>query len=157
MSTDELRFRSAVEDDLPAVIELLADDYLGAQRELVGTEVHERYRSAFAELHESGHDVIVAERVGPDGPRLVGCVQYMVLPGLAVRGAKRAQVEGVRIATELRGGGLGRQLLEHVIARAAADGCDLVQLSVHESRSDARRFYESLGFEPSHVGFKLSL
>lgn len=157
MTFEGLRFRSAVEDDLPAIVALLADDYLGATRERTGAGLHERYRIAFTDLRDAGHDVIVAELDGLNGPRLVGCAQYVILPGLAVRGAKRAQVEGVRIAGDLRGGGLGRRLLDHLVARAGSDGCDVMQLSVHESRSDARRFYESMGFVASHVGYKLAL
>jgi hypothetical protein len=33
----------------------------------------------------------------------------------------------------------------------------LVQLTSDASRTDAHRFYQRLGFEPTHVGFKLTL
>jgi ribosomal protein S18 acetylase RimI-like enzyme len=36
-------------------------------------------------------------------------------------------------------------------------GCVLVQLNTHKSRVDAVRFYETLGFEATHEGFKLAL
>lgn len=36
-------------------------------------------------------------------------------------------------------------------------GADLVQLTSDATRTDARRFYERLGFVASHVGFKLPL
>jgi len=36
-------------------------------------------------------------------------------------------------------------------------GCRLAQLTTNRSRPDARRFYESLGFEASHEGMKLTL
>jgi hypothetical protein len=32
-----------------------------------------------------------------------------------------------------------------------------VQLTSNRVREDAHRFYESLGFTPSHVGYKLAL
>jgi hypothetical protein len=32
-----------------------------------------------------------------------------------------------------------------------------VQLTSNNARSDAHRFYERLGFVPSHVGFKMLL
>ncbi|NUM43970.1 MAG: GNAT family N-acetyltransferase, partial [Anaerolineales bacterium] len=32
-----------------------------------------------------------------------------------------------------------------------------VQLTTHASRADAHRFYQRLGFVPSHVGMKLHL
>ena len=34
-------------------------------------------------------------------------------------------------------------------------GCQLVQLTSDNTRTDAHRFYERLGFTASHVGFKL--
>jgi hypothetical protein len=44
-----------------------------------------------------------------------------------------------------------------VIDRARARGCTLVQLTSNKSRTEAHRFYGSLGFERSHDGFKLKL
>jgi GNAT superfamily N-acetyltransferase len=43
------------------------------------------------------------------------------------------------------------------IERARTLGCRLVQLTSDRTRVDALRFYERLGFVPSHVGMKLSL
>ena len=34
---------------------------------------------------------------------------------------------------------------------------DLVQLTSDRSRTDAHRFYERLGFQATHLGFKLKL
>ena len=39
----------------------------------------------------------------------------------------------------------------------SARGCALVQLTSDKARTDAHRFYERLGFTPSHEGFKLLL
>jgi GNAT superfamily N-acetyltransferase len=43
------------------------------------------------------------------------------------------------------------------IERARALGCYRVQLTSNRVREDAHRFYERLGFVPSHVGYKLML
>ena len=43
------------------------------------------------------------------------------------------------------------------IEQARALGCYRVQLTSNEVRHDAHRFYEHLGFTPSHRGFKLAL
>ena len=43
------------------------------------------------------------------------------------------------------------------VARAAALGCYRIQLTSNTARPDAHRFYERLGFVPSHVGFKMRL
>jgi GNAT superfamily N-acetyltransferase len=69
----------------------------------------------------------------------------------------RGQIEGVRIAADRRGDGLGRQMFEWAIAECRARGCGLVQLTTDKQRPEARRFYESLGFVASHEGMKLPL
>ena len=47
--------------------------------------------------------------------------------------------------------------MEWVLARARERGCRLVQLTTNAARTDARRFYERLGFQASHIGMKLYL
>lgn len=47
--------------------------------------------------------------------------------------------------------------MEWVAERARGRGCRLVQLTSNKTRTDAHRFYESLGYLKSHDGFKLHL
>lgn len=148
-------FREAEEADLPAIVALLADDALGATRERLEDPLPACYREAFARMREAGgHKLIVAVDAGG---AIVGCLQLMLLPGLARQGMIRAQIEAVRIAAPLRGRGLGGRLILDAVARARAAGCGLVQLTSDRSRGDAHRFYERLGFTASHVGFKMML
>ena len=53
--------------------------------------------------------------------------------------------------------GSGAMLVADAVDRARSRGCYRVQLTSNLARSDAHRFYERLGFVPSHVGFKLRL
>ena len=48
-------------------------------------------------------------------------------------------------------------MILHAMDECRRRGCELVQLTTDASRLDARRFYEDLGFVPSHIGMKLSL
>jgi GNAT superfamily N-acetyltransferase len=66
-------------------------------------------------------------------------------------------IEAVRVRTDRRGGGLGRQLMTYAIERARDRGCRMVQLTTDKRRTDAHRFYERLGFVASHEGMKLKL
>lgn len=148
------QFRDAVAADLPAVVRLMADDHFGTAREAPADTVDPRYAAAFAAiLALPGWAVILAEEEGA----VVGCLQFMVLPHLSHTGTPRAQVESVRVASDRRGGGIGTALLQAAVSRARAAGCGIVQLTSHASRDEARRFYQRLGFTPSHTGFKLSL
>lgn len=88
---------------------------------------------------------------------MVGTLQLTVVPGLSRRGATRSIVEGVRIHAAERGSGLGTRLIEWAIEESRRQNCQLVQLTSDNTRTDAHRFYERLGFTASHVGFKLAL
>ena len=57
----------------------------------------------------------------------------------------------------MRGQGIGGQMIEFCIAEAKGRGLARVQLISNAKRKDAHRFYERLGFEQSHLGFKMAL
>ncbi len=92
----------------------------------------------------------------PEGA-VVATMQLTFLPGLARRGATRMQIEAVRVDESLRGNGLGSAMIRWAVAEAGLRGASLVQLTSDNTRSDAHRFYERLGFVQSHAGFKLAL
>jgi GNAT superfamily N-acetyltransferase len=144
--------RRAERADVPAIVALIAADQIGATRD--GGEV-EPYERAFAAIDSDPAHLLVAvtDAVG----EVVGTLQLTFIPGLARRGALRAQIEAVRVDRRLRGRGLGQALFEWAIAEARRRGCALVQLTTDKRRTDAHRFYGRLGFTASHEGFKLRL
>lgn len=147
-----MKMRRAVAEDIPAIVELLADDGLGRGRETVADLTP--YRRAFEVLDRDPAQLLAVAEL--DGV-IVGTLQLTVIPGLAQRGRTRGLVEAVRVASGRRGQGLGEELMRWVIGEAKRRGCSLVQLTSNASRADAHRFYERLGFTPSHVGFKLEI
>lgn len=148
----EVTFREAVRADLPAVIALLADDVLGKARDF--TAVDEAYEKAFADISaDPRNQLIVAEQDGD----IVGCLQITYIPGLGRHGSERSLIESVRIRSDRRGQGLGRDLMAWAIDQARQRGCALVQLTTDKTRTDAHRFYLGLGFVASHEGMKLAL
>jgi len=149
-----LKMRLATAEDLPAIVHLLADDFLGQQREDLSEPLNENYINAFKEIDaDANNELIVAELDGKD----IGTLQLTFTPSLSYRGSKRCTVESVRVDTSLRGKGIGREMMLWVIERAKEKGCISMQLTSHKDREDAHRFYEQLGFAKSHVGMKLSL
>lgn len=148
----DLDIRPAALTDLPAVVAMLADDPLGAERE--SPDDLAPYRSAFRRLADDPNQHLV---VAVRDARVVGTLQLTIVPGLSRRGATRSIIEGVRIHADERGTGLGTQLIQWAVDESRRQGCRLVQLTSDASRSDAHRFYERLGFSASHVGFKLAL
>lgn len=148
----EIVFRAARKEDLPRIVALLADDPLGSARDDASLPLDERYAAAFDTLSRDSNQLMaVAELEGA----VIGCLQLSFIPGLARMGAWRGQIEGVRIAAPHRGKGLGREFFDWAIGQCRNRNCALVQLSTDVTRPDAKRFYESLGFEASHVGMKL--
>ncbi len=146
-------FRVATRDDVAAIIDLFRDDYLGQGRE--NPDDMAAYLIAFDGIeNEPNNDIIVGE--DEDGT-IVATYQLTCIAGLALAATRRAQVEGVRVASHLRGQGIGEAMFQDVEARARAAGCGLVQLTMNQTRKDAHRFYERIGFVASHTGFKRPL
>ncbi|TKD70011.1 GNAT family N-acetyltransferase [Pseudalkalibacillus hwajinpoensis] len=147
-----MNFRKATEEDLNAIVRLLVDDELGSEREKYREPVPLEYVEAFTAIEEQvGNQIIVAS----EGQEIIACLQLTIIPGLARRGLKRAQIEAVRVYKNYRGKGIGEDLFKEAISIAKAERCGLVQLTTDKIRSDAHRFYERLGFTASHEGMKL--
>lgn len=149
-----IRYRRATVDDVPAIVQMLADDALGATRERAESPLPQSYYDAFEAINRDPNiELIVAD----SGGVVIGTVQLTYMPGLSRQGMWRALIEAVRVVSSERGKGIGAEMIRETIARARARGCGLVQLTSDRSREDAQRFYERLGFKRTHVGMKLSL
>ena len=147
--------REAGPDDVRAIVELLAADQLGASRDgAAGPDELAPYLRAFAAIDADPAHVLV---VAVDGGQVIATMQLSFLPGLARRGALRAQIEAVRVRADRRGDGLGEAMIRWAVQEARRRGCALVQLTSDKTRTDAHRFYARLGFTASHEGYKLRL
>ena len=146
-----IRFRDAERDDVPAIVALLADDRLGAARESADMA---RYLAAFDAMAREGGNTIV---VGEAESAVVATYQITFISGLSLAATRRAQIESVRVAREARGQGIGRAMFAEAEARARASGCGLMQLTMNAGRTESAKFYECLGFVPSHIGWKRAL
>lgn len=157
MHTLELGDRSftvsrAMGSELPELVALLADDVLGRQRE---STVLEPYERAFARIDGDENQLLIAVR--DDAGGLVATMQLTLIPSLSRGGATRLQIEAVRVAASTRGRGLGTALFGWAHRWGREHGAQLAQLTTDAARADAHRFYDRLGYLPSHVGYKLSL
>jgi GNAT superfamily N-acetyltransferase len=144
--------REARPEDLEAVVALLREDVI---REVDESEVPaSAYAAAFEEIRGDAHqDLLVGELDG----EVVATAQVTWVRHLTYVGGLMCVLESVRVRSDLRGRGLGRELIEHVLDRARARGAARVELTTNARRTRAREFYEGLGFVPSHVGMKYYL
>jgi GNAT superfamily N-acetyltransferase len=143
--------RQATEDDIPRILELFEHGSLRPGKEDPTDLIP--YRAALAEIARGPGRVLVAEMDG----QVVGVCQLIVFRHLQTRGGLCAEVESVHVHPDYRRRGVGRVLMAAALERARLLGCYRLQLTSNLARPEAHRFYEKLGFEPSHRGFKLIL
>jgi GNAT superfamily N-acetyltransferase len=146
--------RTAKLPDLPQIVTLLAQLSTDEPREDLGPPLPEAYGIALdTVLADPKQTLLVAESDG----RLVGTACVIVVPNLSYRARPYAIVENVVVDAEARGQRWGEQLMLRAIELARESGCYKVSLTSNKSRLDSHRFYERLGFEASHVGFRYDL
>jgi hypothetical protein len=79
-------FRDARREDVPAIVALLADDELGAERE--ASVLDEAYHVAFEQIQSDPRSRLVAAETSG---QVAGTLQLSLLPGLSRHGMLRAQ------------------------------------------------------------------
>jgi ribosomal protein S18 acetylase RimI-like enzyme len=147
-----IHIRTATRDDLDAIVAMLADDPLGAQREQYRHPLPASYHRAFDAIASDANNTLIVACLNDE---VIGVLQITLLPYLTYQGGWRALIEGVRIHRDHRSMGLGQHMMTWAIDFAQSKGCHMVQLTTDKSRAQAKAFYEALGFTASHEGMKL--
>ena len=148
-----MTFRKATENDISALVEMIADDALGKKRENFQNPLPHQYLSAFEQINNDAHqELIVVEN---ENSEIIGTLQLSFIQYLTYQGGIRAQIEAVRIRKDKRGIGIGKKMFAWAINRAKERDAHLLQLSADKKRPLAIKFYESLGFKKSHEGMKI--
>ena len=114
----------------------------------------EAYQRVFKEIYSTpGYQLLVAVEDG----KILGTTVLVILPGIAHGVSPFAVVEYVVVDEKQRRRGVGKLLMDYVIARAKEAGCYKIMLTSDKRRDEAHEFYRSLGFETSAHGFRLYL
>ncbi|UJF27516.1 GNAT family N-acetyltransferase [Planococcus sp. 107-1] len=150
----EIEFRNARLEDVEKIVEMLADDKLGSERERFESPLPKSYYDAFSAIDSDPNNELILACLDEE---IVGVQQVTFTPYLTYQGGWRATIEGVRTASSVRGQGIGSQLIGYAIRRAKTRGCHLVQLTTDKKRPEALHFYEQLSFSATHEGMKLKL
>jgi len=138
--------RDATDDDLPAVLRILAESGIDGGESYSLDEA----RQHFAQIRKCpGFRLLVAV----DGSEIVGTYVLQIVPKLGKRGTPVGVVEDVAVAPARQGQGIGRTMMAHARAACREAGCYKLALSSNLRREDAHRFYESLGFERHGFSF----
>lgn len=151
----ELIFRKAIENDIPNIVKMLADDELGSKREDYKVPLPMSYYNAFQNIvQDKNQELIILENLDKE---IIGTIQLTFIQYLTYRGGLRAQIEAVRIHKKFRGKGFGKKIFKWAIKRSKDKGAHLVQLTTDKKRPNAIALYKALGFRDSHMGMKLNL
>ena len=95
--------------------------------------------TAFAGLLGRDHVVFLVAREDAGAP----VVGYVV----AIFGGGEGEIANLAVAPEVRGRGVGAQLVEAALSEAPQRGVERLYLEVRESNAAARRLYDSCEFE----------
>jgi GNAT superfamily N-acetyltransferase len=147
-----LTFRDATAADLRFILQSVVEDSVVPTGDDPANASDPRYVAALEAMRADPNQLMMIAEL--DGIP-VGCLQLTFIPGIPGNGLWRGLVENVHITPSQRNKGLGAQMMNWAIEQCRARGCGLVQLTSNKKRLDAHRFYERLGFEKSHEGFKL--
>ncbi len=151
---ENFSIRKAKREDVEQIVQLLANDPLGKQRECYQQPLPQQYYVAFSEIDgDKNNYLIVVEHQH----KIIGTLQLLILTHLTYQGGKRGHIEGVRIDDSYRGRGIGKLMIEWAVNKAKELDCHLVQLTMDKKRDATIEFYKKLGFVASHEGLKLHL
>lgn len=146
--------RKAIRDDLPAIIGLFASDALGGHGDTTAPDAFDDYLAAFERIEASAHERLYVAVLDDS---VVGTFQTAILTTLSGRGSSSMILEAVQTRSDMRGRGIGAAMVAFATEEARRRGMSKLFLTSNKVRTDAHRFYERLGFEPSHFGFRLRL
>ena len=148
-----MKIRKATENDILAIVQMIADDELGRKRENFQIPLPAEYIKAFEKINsDENQELVVVEN---EDLEIIGTLQLSFIQYLTYRGGIRAQIEAVRIRKDKRGLGIGKIMFEWAINRAQTRKAHLIQLTTDKKRPKAIKFYEELGFKKSHEGMKM--
>jgi len=143
VNPDGIKLRLATRDDADTVHRLLlALAAATAKAEDILSRPEDLRRYGFD--REPGFECLLAF----DGDEAVGLAVYFY-EFSTWRGTPGVYVQDLYVSSSLRGGGLGRRLLDAVRERAQRWDSRYVKLAVHGENPAAVAFYRHMGFQPS--------
>lgn len=142
----KVAIRDANEDDLPAVLRILAESGIDGGESFTLDEAREHFARIRQRL---GFRLLVATVEG----EVVGTYVLQIMDKLGKRGTPAGVVEDVAVLPARQGQSIGRAMMEHAREACRQAGCYKLALSSNQRREDAHRFYDSLGFERHGFSF----
>jgi ribosomal protein S18 acetylase RimI-like enzyme len=150
----KLSYRKANREDLQDIINLLADDDLGKDREVSGGIVSDKYKKTFEQIDKDTNQYMMVIELEC---KVIATCHMTIMPSLTFHASTRMNIEAVRVSKDCQGQKVGQYMFQRAIEYAKSQDVSIIQLSTNKQRTGALVFYKSLGFEDSHEGMKLYL
>jgi ribosomal protein S18 acetylase RimI-like enzyme len=136
----KLKLRDAKPSDAPRLVELIHE---------LGHEINEKQvRKNLAALKKSGETPQVAT-LGKTVVGMCGVGRRIVIH----RPAPLGRITALVVSKDAQGQGIGRKLVEAAEEWMRKKGCQLVEVTSNDRRSEAHAFYRHLGYERSSIRF----
>ncbi|MDR2424830.1 MAG: GNAT family N-acetyltransferase [Prevotellaceae bacterium] len=85
--------------------------------------------------------------VARDKDKIVAACYICIIPNLTYGGKSIGYIENVVTDKNYRRKGIGKKIIENAVNHAKANNCYKVVLQSGNSRMEAHKFYESIGFD----------
>lgn len=146
MMSREITIRQATSDDLAEIMQLYAQPQYD-DGSVLDTE------SATSIFERTNQYPFYKFFVARDASDVLGVYSLLVMDNLGHLGSKSAIVEGVAVAPQAQGEGVGAAMMKHAVQIARECGCYKLVLSSNLKRKGAHAFYERLGFRQHGVSY----
>ena len=145
-----IEIREAEDDDLRGVLKVLAESGIDGGQSFTLDEAREH----FARIRRWPNWRLLVAVI--DG-EIAGSYTLLIMDKLGKRGTPAGVVEDVAVLPSRQGQGIGRAMMEHARVECRRAGCYKLALSSNLKRTDAHRFYDSLGFQRHGFSFLTDL
>ena len=135
------QIRETTEKDIPTIMDLCYQLSVYEKLEFKGTEeLYKKY--GFSE--DKIYDCLLVENKGENGPEYLGVALYYYTFS-TFEAKPTLWLEDIFVPEELRGNGIGTQLLKQLCQIAVEKDCGRVEWTVIDWNEPSRQFYFSLG------------
>jgi GNAT superfamily N-acetyltransferase len=145
-----VRIRKAREADLEQVLDVYREAGLAVR----GSLSPQTARGVFERMSSyPNYTVYVAELDG----RICGTFALLIMDNLANGGMPSGVVEDVAVSSAFQGQGIGKAMMRFAMDECRRNRCYKMTLSSNAMRTEAHRFYESLGFVRHGYSYRVEL
>jgi ribosomal protein S18 acetylase RimI-like enzyme len=141
-----IEIREATRDDLPSILSLYSQLGMDSGEVLSLNRAKELYDKL-----QSYPDYKLYIALHNSLP--VGALALLIMDNLGHQGASSGVVEDVVVRRDVRGQGIGKQMMEFAMQKCREKGCYKITLSSNMHRTEAHKFYKSLGYQRHGYSF----